>query len=29
VQSGTEAGDITVVVSGKGVKKSSIIIKTR
>lgn len=29
VQSGTEAGDITVEVSGKGVKKSSITIKTR
>ena len=29
VQSGTEAGDITVEVSGKGVKKSSVTIKTR
>ena len=29
VQSGTKAGDITVEVSGKGVKKSSVTIKTR
>lgn len=29
VQSGTEAGDITVEVSGKGVKKSGITIRTR
>jgi hypothetical protein len=28
VQSGTEAGDITVEVSGKGVKKDIITIKT-